>query len=156
MKEGELFFDNTEKDLDQEIAEIDLRKYHLILEPLVPGEEVVGNINDHERKILIWISLMEEKINQTQLSVSDLKKVERIEQYEIELEIIKEKFTRCLRYIAASFTKRFGYKSLAIRGNGSVVLPKESEMGKVLRMENLQKSSTIGLSSFSAVANFKQ
>lgn len=130
------FFENTGRSLDQEVGEIEIQSYQLRMDPMLPGEEMVGELNDSEKKHLIWISLMEARINQTTLNEKEMTNPELIRQYNREMEEALFKIEKSWKFIYKSIAKRFPNKSLDVRENCKIVVSKESEtnaLEKVMR-----------------------
>lgn len=149
----EWFFDNTGRCLDEELEEINVDNHQLNLEPMLPGEEVIGELNVSEKRLFMWVFLMGEKIRQVQPDNEDLMNSARVEQYISELELIKAKTDVCLSRIVVSLFKRFRRGSLAVKGNCKVVICKESLEEIEGQLEERKKSIALSMDFFRNAGN---
>jgi hypothetical protein len=121
MEEPKWFFDNMRQDVYQQITSLDISKYKLYHGPLLPGEEVIGELETPEKQILIWISLTDFEMLWVRPSEEDLQDLERIKQYNAELENLAKERRHYLDKVAHAIVKKFDRAPLDIRRNFKVV-----------------------------------
>ncbi|MFA6119681.1 MAG: hypothetical protein WC688_07195 [Parachlamydiales bacterium] len=154
-----LFFDKTLLGIEDELAEINLTGYVIDLGPMLPGEEIIGELNDFEKKSFIWIEKMHEKIIEvvrgTANDLSDLD-TKVIDQYVFESEILLSKIKILQKRVLISLRERFiNEKSIGFRGNFKIVRSRQSEKDLEMEIEKLKEVSIMEVSKAMKKTNFR-
>lgn len=139
------FFESSLRKIDDELADINPTDFFMDLGEILPGEKIVGEMNDFEKRAFIWISVMQQKAleivgaknNDTfyldQLLVDQLIK---------EMELITSKIDLLHGRIAESVLERFGdNRNYAFRKNFQIVLSNRSEADLKKEIEQLKKAA---------------
>lgn len=142
-----MFFENTQRDVEDELAEIDLSKCSMYLGPLLPGEEIIGEMNDFEKRAFIWNSLMLEKMKEVIGAAKNYSaEVENLLNSEIEVIVAKLKLLEIK--VVKSLLERFDTKSpIAFRGNFQIVLSKQSKQDRDADIKKLWEVTLLELQS---------
>lgn len=145
-----VFFKSSLRDIDDELAEIDPSKYFIDFGEALPGEEVLGEMNDFEKKVFIWNSLMLDeiiKVSENEEKESFWADSKLVDLYVSEFAIMNAKIKLLEYRLFRSLLERFGPKPLAFRGKFQVVLSKESKEDIKANIEKLKKAVLIMFSS---------
>lgn len=138
-----MFLKSTSKNIDDDLAEIDPSKYYINFGSILSGEEVIGEMNDFEKRAMIWMHLMAEKSKEslghpeTHSIDIDLETSRQLaDEAESELAMI-----RFLQYrVSKSLVERFGLekKFFMLKGNFQVVLSnKKNQEAETKRLEEV-------------------
>lgn len=136
-----MFFKGTSRDIDKELAEIDLSKQCLNFGSILPDEEVIGEMNDFEKRAMIWMCLEVEKVKEelrqhealfTNINLETAKRL--ADEAESRLEMFK-----FLQYrVAKSIVERIGLeKFFVIKGNFQIV--SSNRKNQKVEIERLEK-----------------
>lgn len=141
------FFSSSLKKIDEELEEIKLSDFILDLGPILPGEEVIGDLSEFERRVFIWHELVAEEIRSVFAQVHNevfYSDQRAMDQCKKELELITAKSELLMGRVVASLAQRFKdlstNKSLAFRGNFQIVLSNETIEDMMASMEALKKA----------------
>lgn len=137
-----MFLKSTSRDIDDELAKIDPSKYYLNFGTILPDEEVIDEMNDFEKRAMIWMSLEVEKIKEDirQLSALPLnidpETVKRLAEEDEE----QRAMIKFLQYrVSKSIVERIGLEKLfVIKGNFQIVLTnKKNKETEAKRLEEI-------------------
>ncbi len=139
-----MLFEGTSRDIDKELAEIDPLKHCLNFGTILPDEEIIGEMNDFEKRAMIWMFLEVEKVkeelgqHETIFTNVNLETAKHLaEEAEARLEMF-----RFLQYrVAKSIVERFELgKLFIIKGNFQIVLTsKKNQEAEIKRLEEVSR-----------------
>lgn len=149
------FFKSSIMNIDEELAEIDLNAVVFHLDAPLPGEEVIGELNDFEKRAMIWPQLLLEEIKEVfKIIINDQNIIEdksAVDRYVLELAGMKAKLNLLLAKTFASISERFDTgRQLGIRSNFKVVASKKT--GEDIR-EELEKLGQAALAELNNCLN---
>ena len=141
------FLKSSIRDIDEELAEIDLDAVALQLDAPLPGEEVIGELNDFEKRAMIWPQLIFEELKKVSRPLMDdrqfLTDDSVFDQYMLETDIMQSKVRLLRAKYFASLTERFGAdRPLGIRSNFKVVISKKTEADLKVEKEQLNQAAS--------------
>jgi hypothetical protein len=137
--------------IDDELAKIDPSKYYMNFGDILPDEEPIGEMNDFEKKAMIWMALEAEKSkedlrnHEALFANIDLKTAKHLaEEAESKLEIVEFLQKRVFKSLVERF--ELDKKLFVIKGNFQVVLSnKKNQEAELKRLENIFHSEVASL-----------
>lgn len=126
------FLKSSIRDIDEELAKIDLNTAAVKLTAPLPGEEVIGELNDFEKRAMIWVMrTCQEMMRISKVLVGNgnfLTNKSLFDQYVLEMELAQTRVKILRAKISVSLGERFGAdKPHGIRSNFKVVVSNKPE-----------------------------
>lgn len=140
----QVFFKGTLKTIHEELEEIDVSAYQIDLGEVLPGEEIIDEMNEFEKKIVIWIQLTELEIRKFHPETRDdefYADRRNSDQLMIEMKMIKAKFDYVIHNLARSVWERNKtIANIGFRGNFQIVTNAKQEK----ETEQMKQAAIIG------------